>query len=550
MIALKLNSKQKEERNMSIPPPLQDFQTSASALGSNQSNSAVAIAKPGRDCYSQMPNAVVRYMTEFLHLREMTILTQVSRFNAACLRTFPVRQLQIPPRLFQNIFSEIHKFPQLQGVRIQFRAINTPDGYQIHPEDDVMIETQTISPSIRTVTIYSSFDHVPMPFLDCLLARTPQIKEFNFIDNIGSGSGNCYFPPQVLDKLSEEAGANLTHLETLNVSNSAVIPSGLLALLQSSSNYVSLNLEGQLLHDGHLRAITQNQGLTHLNLQNTHKVGEEKLNFQILRELHNLTHLATSNEMSEDELIAIIESNPNLQELDISGLSDLQSDRVLFKIAEKAPLLRSLILSNASKINKPAFKSLIDGCPNLIELKMPNISMLRKEDLSAEARAGDKITEEALMQALNTLKERGLIERLDLSDTVLTDDILDIIVSIPSITDLSIRTSSIPMLTKASLLKLQHLINLETLNLDGYYAVTEEVLAAVANHCSKLRNLHVNCWRCVDPTRRRMPTLQPIHTALQEGRLPDLKMVSCDDSGLNRDTITAFGDAFPKIEIR
>ena len=496
-----------------------------------------------------MPNAVVHSMAEYLPFREMAILSQVNRHNAASLRTFPVRELQIPARLFQDLFSQIHKFPKLESVGADFEMRILPDGRVILPTMKALIETPNTSPSIRTVKIASSRIGAPIPFLNSLVERTPQIKEFQFTNNSFFNYSNFPTQVQVGRIISEPAKANLSHLEALTVSGSNVHPAGLLELLQSSSNYVSLNLCGQCLHNGHLREIVRSQSLTHLNLQSIKKADDEELNFQILSELRNLTHLVVTSEMTEDELIAIIEANPNLKELDISG-GHLQTRRVLFKIADKAPLLRSLKFSNASKITKLALNALIVGCPALRELVIPGISVKRQADLSPEDIAADKMTKEALIQALNTLKDRGLLEILNFQDVNLTEDMLSIIISIPTLTSLSIRNYASSQLTEACLLQLQRLTNLEELNLDGLSSLTEAVLVGVVNHCPKLRNLHMNRSSLRGMANEERPTLQPIQTALQEGRLPNLKMVYCQNSGINQDAIDAFRDAFPKLKIR
>ncbi len=512
-------------------------------------------------------------MAEHLLLSEMAILSQVSRLNAASLRTFPVRELEIPARLFQNLFSQIHKFPKLHSIGIEFQvrmSSSSSLGIPILPDEVAMIETPNTSPFIRTVTIAHSlrgvpFPHmfarlprppIPVPFLNSLLARTPQIKEFNFINN---SFPDLYFTPQVGMNLSGEAKANLTQLAILNVSGSDVHPTGLLELLQSSNNYVSLNLNLKLLHNGHLREIVRSQNLTHLNLQGIRTADAEELNFQTLSELHHLTHFVASDEMSEDDLIAIIESNPNLQDLDISHCPHLQTDRVLFKIAEKNPSLHSLKFSDASQITRPAFMALIDRCLALKELEIPCICIFsrRKEaDLSPEQRAAGKISEEAFIQALNILQERGQLEKLNLDYASMTDSMLDTIVSIPTLTHLSLGfrslnpyTTDVSMLTEKSLLKLKSLTNLEELTLNGISSVTETVLASIANHCSKLRKFHMNnSWDYIRKSER--PTLQPIQQALQEGRLPNLEMLSFIGLGIDQETTTALGYTFPKVKIR
>ncbi len=514
-----------------------------SAFDSNQEESAYV----GPDCYSRMPQVVVSLMAEYLPLREIVILSRVNRHNAASLQMFPVRELDIPARLFEGLFSNIHKFPKLQKLETSFICTLDPYGITLLPDMAVTIQSPNASQTIRSVTINNSSSHVPILFLNALLARTPQLREFHFTHN------NCYqqtyFTPQVGKNISEEAKANLAKLETLNVSYSTIHPTGLLELLQSSDSYMSLDLSHQSLDNGHLREITRNQNLTHLNLQFIKKVDAEGLDFQILRSLCALTHFAAAREMSEDDLIALIESNPNLEELDISHCDLLQTDRVLFKIAEKCPSLRSLKLSDASKINKPAFKALIDGCPALKELAIPKISVKIEADLSSEDRAAGVMTKEALIQALNTLKDRNQLEKLVLNDVKLTDDILDVIVSMPNLIMLSMSDYYSSKFTEVSLLKLQQLKNLEILDLGGIASVTEAVLTRIANHCPKLRDFYVNCcWNKIPENQR--PTLQPIQTALKKGRLPNLKMLACQMSGIDQEAITAFGRTFPNISIR
>ena len=381
---------------------------------------------------------------------------------------------------------------KLQGVVTEFQSTIEQDGSITLPDDNVMIVTPNTSQSIRTVTIASSGKYVPLPFLNALLARTPQIKEFHFTDN--AAYGHCYFPPQAGRNISDEAKANLTHLETLNVSESNVDPAGLLELLQSSNNYVSLNLSFQALHNGHLREISRNPSLTHLNLHFLANTGEEALDFRVLSQLRNLTHFVAPKRISKDDLIAIIEANPNLQELDLSNCYELEINPVLEEIAEKLHSLRSLKLDSASKVSRFAFMKLIDKCPALTELTIPGISVKRQANLTPEDIAADKMTKEALIDALNILKDRRQLKVLELNNTKLTDDILSIIASIPSLTNLSIsfRSYEDSKLTEAGLLHLQQLINLETLDLDGRSSVTESVLAGVANHCPKLRTLYMN----------------------------------------------------------
>ncbi len=102
------------------------------------------------------------------------------------------------------------------------------------------------------------------------------------------------------------------------------------------------------------------------------------------------------------------------------------------------------------------------------------------------------------------------------------------------------------MARNESLLKLQQLTNLEVLDLNSIITVTEAVIAGIAYSCPKLRDFYISCKRTNMPENER-PTLQPIQTALQEGRLSNLEMLDCRDSGIDPEAIDAFTKEFPQI---
>jgi hypothetical protein len=414
-------------------------------------------------------------------------------------------------------------------------------------------------PELATVTrlICDEYCRPPALAIHKLLEAVTQIRDLRL--SVRSFSNTLHFQPRAGGEcLTPLARINLNQLTQLDLSGSNIDPQGVLAFVQCSQQFESVNLNSQELSDAVLMELGRSPNLKRLSLRWTkgefnHRLIAENCHALIdftpggviglasHRADMDLFHymnggaapdeagikareatLAAAVASDGDTLLAIIAANPKLTRLDLSRCPPAMiTDQLLGRIAKLLPELKDLRIPSSSKITDVGFRALVEGCPHLEILILEDIADV---SLDAIKLLGNHCPNLSQLLIRNKPLDNGFIESLA--------------------TKRNLKILELPSCIGFDASLIQALVYLEELNLDAC-KVNDPAIIAIVDHCPLLSSLRINCWESgLTPA-----ILTHIGERINERRVR-LNYLSCRESGIDHETIDRFSAAFPQVTVR
>jgi hypothetical protein len=186
----------------------------------------------------------------------------------------------------------------------------------------------------------------------------------------------------------------------------------------------------------------------------------------------NLEAFAAKGNESSADVAKIFQSCRKLRKVDLGALCDRLTDELLQSVAAHCPLLQHLDLEDCSAVSDAAISKVAESCPLLQFVNIMRTS-----------------TTDAALVSL--CKQCPLLKQIHLGGCHLTDAaLLAVAEGLPGLTHIDF--SSIEAITSRAVETLASKCHeLELIGLSDCPNVSDVTLAKIAEHCSKLEELHV-----------------------------------------------------------
>ena len=420
--------------------------------------------------FSMVANVIIPEIEKFLDLPDGMGFSRVDRRVYACTK-FPIKALAISSSSFNEVFATIRpsKFPHL--ISLQLSGTQYPD---------YLVPLRGFRLSLE---IKGGID-LPGAVVDRVVSATGPLTGLKILDMSG---GTQPF------QFSQVAKSNLKTLRDLHCDNSSSFARAALGAIQDCTNLTSVYLRGQPISNELLIQLTLNHELAELNLQNACRV----VDFGILSSCYSLRSFAPDKAINEENLIRILEANPEMENLDLSLCNaEMITDRLLETLATKNIKLKSLSLPRLlekSSISDAAFIRFTENCNQIQRLQLGNLAT---------------ITFAAIARGI-----KNCSELTNLSLDKINGEVLDAIATKKKLTVLIMMTYGSHFLEE-SLRGLIALKNLSTLSVGVCEHVTDQTIALFIESLPELHTLRVN-WRRGGMTE---PTLTRIKDHLKTGQ--------------------------------
>jgi hypothetical protein len=332
--------------------------------------------------------------------------------------------------------------------------------------------------TIKTLSFKAKEKPIHFTYIKEILEALPNLSSLEFksiaedysdFQYLTQKYGDKLFDPAKEPILSDRIKTNLASLTKLIIDTSSIHPHGMNAILKCAHAIKTLFLKEYPISDALLQTLNQKKDLSSLILIDI----LPKVNYGLLTDIQKLEEFTPHKHISLEELVGIINANPNIKRLDLSNCSapiEKESDRLLTTIGKNLQSLENLSLPKGMKITREGIAALVQGCKYITKLEMTEVKWLTVE----------MVTE--LKKCLN-------LESLNISWSQLGENVFLRLTDIKHLTHLDV--SGCFGIDRVSLTRIGQLVNLTDLNVSCLMDLDDEHIYNILYSCTKLLKLNV-----------------------------------------------------------